>query len=142
MAEHDLDEVLAIEKIAFTDPWSRVNFIDCFSNSYYAYVLRDMVGKLMAYFVWMPVVDEGHILNLSVQKDLQGQGLGRSLIDYIVDMARTLGLSSILLEVRLSNVRARHVYDSYGFVMIGVRPAYYPVSNGVREDAIVMRLML
>ena len=51
-------------------------------------------------------------------------------------------MTSILLEVRPSNLRALKIYRRYGYVEIGQRKDYYPANNGMREDAIVMRLEL
>ena len=90
----------------------------------------------------MLVMDEGHLLNISVRADVHGRGFGRALLDRVVSMARELGLTSILLEVRPSNTRALSMYVQYGFMSIGRRKAYYPAPENTREDAIVMRLSL
>jgi ribosomal-protein-alanine N-acetyltransferase len=69
-------------------------------------------------------------------------GLGRYLLDRIVERARAQGMESILLEVRPTNERALQVYKRYGFTEIGRRKGYYPAHEGQREDAIVMRFVL
>ena len=53
-----------------------------------------------------------------------------------------MGMRSMFLEVRPSNVRAVDIYDRYGFAEIGRRKNYYEATGGTREDAIVMRLSL
>jgi ribosomal-protein-alanine N-acetyltransferase len=82
------------------------------------------------------------LLNIAVRRDLQGQGIGRLLLDHGVALAQEQGLESILLEVRPSNDRAVIVYERYGFAGIGVRKGYYPAGENRREDAIVMRLSI
>ena len=77
-----------------------------------------------------------------VAAGLQRRGLGRYLLDKAAARARGLGMASILLEVRPSNVRALDVYRRYGYAEIGRRRAYYPAHQGQREDAIVMRYTL
>lgn len=141
MLPADLDEVIALEQSVYPQPWSRGNFTDSLAVGYHAWVLRDQ-GALAGYFLLMGALDEAHLLNVSVAAGRQGQGLGRYLLDKIAVCARGLGAESVLLEVRPSNVRARAVYERYGFVEIGRRKAYYPAHNGQREDAIVMRAML
>jgi [ribosomal protein S18]-alanine N-acetyltransferase len=142
MRVDDLDQVVAIEQSVYPQPWSRGNFIDSLLNDYEAWVARDASGSLVAYFLLMAVVDEAHLLNISVRGDAHGRGIGRHLLDRIVMLTRAKGLQSVLLEVRPSNTRALAVYLRYGFVQIGLRKAYYPVVDNLREDAVVMRLKL
>lgn len=142
MQEADLEQVLAIENSVYPHPWTRGNFLDSLASGYEAWVAREPTFQLAGYFLAMPVVDEIHLLNISVRADLQGQGLGRKLLERVATLARAQGMTSILLEVRPSNLRALSVYERYGFVRIGLRRAYYPASGGTREDAIVMRFCL
>ena len=138
----DLDELLAIENAAYSHPWTRGNFLDSLYNGYETWVLRDDLGKLAGYFLLMLAIDEAHLLNITVRRDLYGNGVGRMQLDKAVEISRDNGMTSVLLEVRPSNPRALAVYVRYGFVQIGRRKGYYPAANGGREDAIVMRFML
>ncbi len=140
MAERDLDEVLALEESVYPHPWSRGNFVDSLASGYQAWVLRDQDGYLLGYFLLMAIVDEAHLLNVAVSAEIQGQGLGRFLLNQAAACSRGLGMASVLLEVRPSNTRALEIYQRYGFSQIGRRKAYYPAANQQREDAIVMRL--
>jgi ribosomal-protein-alanine N-acetyltransferase len=142
MRVQDIDEVVALEQSVFPHPWSRANFTDSLTSGYDAWVLRDRDGALAAYFLLMAAVDEAHLLDLAVAAGRQGCGLGRYVLDKVAACARGLGVDSVLLEVRPSNVRALDVYRRYGFVDIGRRRAYYPAHEGRREDAIVMRYVL
>jgi ribosomal-protein-alanine N-acetyltransferase len=137
----DLEEVHQIERNAYPYPWTRGNFLDSLSSGYDAWVVRDNAGAIAGYFLLMLVLDEAHLLNITVRPDLHGQGIGRWLLDQIVQIARDKNLTSILLEVRPSNTRALAVYEKYGFMQIGRRRGYYPAANNLREDAIVMRLI-
>jgi len=138
----DVDEVTRIENDAYPFPWTRGNFLDSLDSGYDAWVLREAGGRLAGYFLLMPVVDEMHLLNITVRPDLQGQRLGRRLMDKVRERAAAAGMESILLEVRPSNRHALAVYRHLGFVQIGMRKNYYPAAAGSREDAIVMRLPL
>ena len=142
MAMADVDEVFGVELSVYPHPWTRGNFTDSLATGYHGRVLRDDAGQLLGYFLLMAAVDEAHLLNVAVRAERQGEGLGRYLLDQVADCARALGMESVLLEVRPSNLRALKVYKQYGFAEIGRRKAYYPDHNGQREDAIVMRYVL
>ena len=142
MSDDDLLDVVTIEEQIYPHPWTRGNFIDSVQSNYQCHVLRDGEGRMLGYFLMMLMLDEAHLLNLSVRGDLHGQGFGRYLLNEVVKIAHTHLMSSILLEVRPSNLRALAVYQRFGFVRIGLRKHYYPAAAGQREDAIVMRLVL
>ena len=142
MVMADVDEVHALEQRVYPHPWSHGNFTDSLASGYHGWVLRDDDGALVGYFLLMEVVDEAHLLNVAVDADRQGQGIGRYLLDKVMACARGLSMESVLLEVRPSNLRALHIYERYGFTQIGRRKAYYPAHDGQREDAIVMRYVL
>lgn len=142
MQASDLDQVVAIEQRVYAHPWSRGNFEDSLNDAYYARLLRDATQRLLGYFVLMPVVDEAHLLNLSVDADAQHCGYGRQLMREAVALARTGNLQMMLLEVRVSNAQALSFYTRYGFSEIGRRKNYYPAAGATREDAIMMTLPL
>jgi ribosomal-protein-alanine N-acetyltransferase len=142
MKVNDLPDVLTIENDVYPHPWTRGNFLDSLYNGYEMWTLRDATGMLAGYFLVMLAVDEAHLLNISVRRDLHGKGLGRLQLDKVVAIAREKGMQSVLLEVRPSNQRALAVYLHYGFVQIGLRKGYYPAVSNTREDAIVMRFVL
>lgn len=142
MSIDDLDQVVDIENRVYSHPWTYGNFVDSIDSGYQCWTLRDASQRLVGYFFVMSVVDEAHLLNISVHGDLHGRGIGKQLLDKVVTLAREHAMTSVLLEVRPSNTRAIRIYQRYGFVEIGMRPAYYPAAGESREDAIVMRLSL
>lgn len=142
MTAADVDEVWALERSVFPYPWSRGNFADAVASGYDCWTLRDAGGELAGYYLLMYALDEAHLLDVALAAKLQGQGLGRRLLDEIAARARSRGMTSILLEVRPSNERALEVYRRHGYVHIGRRKGYYPAGAAGREDAIVMRLDL
>ncbi|NEX62835.1 ribosomal protein S18-alanine N-acetyltransferase [Noviherbaspirillum galbum] len=139
MTVDDLEEVMVIENSIYPHPWTRGNFLDSLYSGYQAWTLREPGGALTGYFMLMLAVDEAHLLNISVRRDLHGKGLGRLQLDKAFAIARAHRLDSILLEVRPSNARALAVYERYGFERVGIRKGYYPAADNAREDAIVMR---
>lgn len=136
MQPGDLDEVVAAEKMLFEFPWSRGNFRDSLVAGYSAWVCRGG-ASLVGYAVMMMVVDEAHVLNLSVHPAWQRRGYGRMLLEHLCAVARQMNASSMYLEVRPSNSAARALYRRSGFEVVGHRRGYYPARGG-REDALVM----
>ena len=140
MREEDLDEVLAIESVIYTHPWSRGNFIDSLNAGYDCRTWR-LDGELIGYFILMAAAGEAHLLNLSIAARHQRSGHGRALLREALDLARRRGARSVFLEVRPSNLGAQALYARFGFRRIAVRRGYYPAHSG-REDALVYTLAL
>lgn len=142
MQAADISDVLAIENDVYPFPWTRGNFLDSINSGYETWILRDGAGILKGYFLLMPSVDDAHLLNITVHRDLQGQGIGLLLLNKAKAIMLERKLPALILEVRPSNTRAEKIYERYGFARIGIRKGYYPAPNNQREDAIVMKLDL
>jgi len=140
MHADDLDAVMAIEPEIYPFPWSRGNFADSLSAGYSCWV-AEHAGGIIGYGVLMVVLDEAHLLNVSIARRWQGQGHGRALLQHFIAVARRHGALTMFLEVRPSNTRAIALYESLGFNEFSVRKGYYPAENG-REDAVLMGLAL
>lgn len=136
----DIDQIAALERTIYPFPWTWNNFADSLNAGYSCWVY-EYAGGIIGYSILMITAGEAHLLNLSVVPEYQGQGWGRRLLDHILAMVREHAVMNLFLEVRPSNVIARHLYETSGFNEIGMRRAYYPAEHG-REDAIVMALQL
>ncbi|WP_440108379.1 ribosomal protein S18-alanine N-acetyltransferase [Acidovorax sp. BL-A-41-H1] len=136
-----LDAVLDVEQRAYSHPWTRGNFTDAMASGYQAQLLM-ADDHLLGYFVAMIGVDEVHLLNITVAPEFQRQGWARTLLDALALWARGQGAQWLWLEVRMSNLRAQHIYQANGFRRVGERKRYYPAAGGEREDAVVMSLAL
>jgi [ribosomal protein S18]-alanine N-acetyltransferase len=135
--ESDLPSIVAIERVAFTDPWSENSFREALAHpAIYFAVARTDAGQVMGYVVAWFVADEGQIANLAVMPSRWGSGTGGKLLDAALDEGLDRGVTEVYLEVRDSNERAKRLYASHGFIEVGRRRGYYrrPV-----EDAIVLR---
>jgi ribosomal-protein-alanine N-acetyltransferase len=139
MTVNDLGAVMAVEAGAYSHPWTRGNFVDSLASGYLAEVVTGDDAGLVAYFVAMAGVGELHLLNITVATAWQGQGHGSALLRAVQGHAAALGLQSLWLEVRQTNLRARALYRRRGFAEVGVRKGYYPAAVQ-REDAVVMTL--
>ncbi len=131
-----IDEVLEIERLSFTDPWSREMFrseLQVGGGTYARMAERD--GRLLGYSLAVLVADEAHLGNLAVHPEARGIGVGQLLLDDLIAAARNRSAARVTLEVRGSNERARKFYYRNGFIDVAMRKNYY--RNPV-EDAIVM----
>jgi ribosomal-protein-alanine N-acetyltransferase len=140
MRAADVDAILLVERDIYAYPWSAGNFRDSLQAGYSCWVMESM-GYLAGYGVLMLGVNEAHLLNLSVAADWQRRGLGRTLLQHFIRLARECEAEQILLEVRPSNEAARALYGDAGFRELHVRLNYYPADAG-REDAILMGMDL
>jgi ribosomal-protein-alanine N-acetyltransferase len=140
MQAEDIPAVMELERRAYPFPWSAGNFRDCLRSGYYC-PLYHLDGRIIGYGIMAVGADEAQILSLCIDPDLQGQGLGRSLLLQLLNQASSGQVDSVFLEVRASNRVARSLYESSGFNEIGVRRGYYPAEDG-REDAIILATTL
>ena len=135
MTESDLDQVLAIESASFPHPWSKTHFLDELNSPYaFPLVALNQEGAVIGYICPMLLLDEGHILDVAVRTDQRGRGLGKLLVERVLDECRDRGAAFVSLEVRPSNTAAISLYRLLGFVETGRRKRYY--EDG--EDALLM----
>ena len=140
MQTDDLDAVMQIEPTIYSHPWTRGNFSDSLNSGYSAWVLEED-SEMIGYALLMLVMDEAHLLNLSIAKPQQKRGLGRYLLEHMLNIAKNHKVTNMFLEVRPSNISAIALYENMGFSEMAVRRGYYPAKEG-REDAVIMGLAL
>ncbi len=136
MRPSDLDEVMAIERVSFTMPWSRGAFLYEMEQNSAArcWVLRED-DRLVGYLCLWDIADELHITNIAVHPRERRRGVARALLASVLDEARRRSSRLVVLEVRPSNVEALSLYESFGFRVVGRRPGYYYDTG---EDALIM----
>ncbi|HEX8588357.1 ribosomal protein S18-alanine N-acetyltransferase [Pseudomonas sp.] len=139
MTEADLDAVLKIEYAAFSHPWTRGIFIDAL-RSYEVWLMFEG-SQQVGHGVINVIIDEAHLLNITVKPESQGRGLGLMLLGHLMKRAYEMNGRECFLELRDSNRSAYRLYERYGFNEIGRRRDYYPAVGG-REDALVMACTL
>lgn len=140
MRDADIPAVLLVEKDSYEFPWSAGNFIDSIHAGYSAWVY-EVGGEIIGHTVLMTVLDEAHLLNITIAPAWRRQGLGRVLLKHAMDTARSQQVRALFLEVRPSNRPAIELYEKNGFEAFALRKGYYPAQAG-REDALVMRIVL
>jgi ribosomal-protein-alanine N-acetyltransferase len=136
MRLEDLDGVERIERASFTTPWPPNAYrSELMANRLASYLVARVDGEIVAYGGMWLMVDEAHITTFAVHPGWRRQRLGERLLLAFLDLARDRHAREATLEVRLSNLPARRLYEKFGFRPVGVRPRYYSDNN---EDALIM----
>jgi ribosomal-protein-alanine N-acetyltransferase len=135
LIEKHIDEIMEIERLSFTTPWSRMAFIHEIESPHSIFEVMTLNGRLVGYGGFWLIMDEAHISNIALHPDHRRKGLGRKLLARLLGQAVERGATKGALEVRPSNEAAQRLYDSFGFKAIAVRKNYY---TDEREDALIM----
>lgn len=155
MSLADLDQVIAIERVAFSAPWSlRAYRYEILENEYSTMLVARKapptpgwsalkssllnLGRpfpVLSYGGFWLLVDEIHISTIAVHSDWRGRGLGELLLLSLLEHGLKLGAHRGTLEVRVSNLPAQELYRKYGFRTISRQKSYYADNN---EDAYIM----
>jgi len=132
----DLPAVHAIERASFDSPWPADAYRSELETNRLAQYLVVRAGDAIAAFggMWL-MVDEAHVITFAVHPLWRRQHVGERLLLAMLDIAVDAGAHEATLEVRLSNLPARRLYEKFGFRPVGLRPRYYS-DNG--EDALIM----
>lgn len=147
MTIKDVDQVCALEEMAFSMPWHKESFIEMIENKDAMYLVvetdektnavsreTDFAGGIVACCGLRHIVGEGDISNVVVHPDYRKQGIAfQMLTELLLRSQKKYGIDAYTLEVRQSNTGAIHLYEKLGFVQEGIRKNFYenPVENAV-----------
>ena len=133
----DLDDVLRIEAMTFSRPWTREMYLSELEHREVSrvYLARDAVGEAIGFCSCWQILDEVHINNLAVLPERRRAGVASALLMRVLADGAARGAHRATLEVRRSNHAALALYDRFGFVVTGVRKGYY---SNPDEDALVL----
>jgi len=136
----DIDDVTAIERDAFSQPWSRDSFADLVRAREAVFLVAIASDRSVAgYAILLVAAGHSELANLAVTRTARGQGVGRRLVAEAIAHARAHEATEMFLEVRESNRAAQTLYASAGFQSVARRRHYY---EQPMEDALVLRLQI
>ena len=133
MTMEDCEQVAAIEAVSFSMPWSLKAFTETVQKANFRYFVAEDAGEIIGYCGFLFVLDEAEIPNVCVKASARQKGVGKKMMSFLMEEAAKLGLAVLYLEVRESNVAARRLYESLGFIENGIRKNFYeqPTENAV-----------
>ena len=136
MTVDDLDDVHRIEHASFSQPWPDEAYrSELLANRLASYLVARAGEELVGFGgIWL-MVDEAHVTTFAVAPSWRRRRVGESLLLALLDLAIARHAREATLEVRLSNVPARRLYEKFGFKPVGIRPRYYSDNH---EDALIM----
>lgn len=126
-----------LEKETFSSPWDEKSILAEASRGYFIAAFDNDV--FLGYAGALSVLDECDICNVAVKADFRGRGVGKALVNDIIDFAKETKKSVVMLEVRRSNAPAVSLYEKLGFVKVGERKNFYDFP---REDALLYNLYI
>jgi ribosomal-protein-alanine N-acetyltransferase len=137
MTRDDLTAVMVLEEELFApDTWTRSMYLEELSmTDTRSYTVAVDGDEVVGYAGLIAYPDEAHVATIGVNGSRQGEGIGGRLLDALLAEADRRS-PVVLLEVRATDEATQGLYARRGFVPIGVRPHYYPLSG---EDALVMK---
>ncbi len=133
----DISSIVEIENKTNQMPWTKAQFFSSMEVGHYSVVMHKD-SDILGFAIYSPIIPESHLLNIAIDPAYQGKGLGDKLLQQIILQNRTIGVKTISLEVRVSNLPAINLYEKRGFLKDAIRPDYY--SGSPKEDALLMRL--
>ncbi|MBN1351792.1 ribosomal protein S18-alanine N-acetyltransferase [candidate division KSB1 bacterium] len=140
MRHEDLAQIIRIEEMNFPMPWSVKAFeYELEQNKNSVAFVAESNSRVIAYSVAHIIIDEMHLLNLSVDRNFRRRRIGELILTINIDHARQYDCSIITLEVRKSNLAAIMLYQKHGFRQTGLRRGYYEPYG---EDALLLSLGL
>lgn len=135
MTVEDCVRVVELEKVIFSQPWSEQGFRDALNMEQNIFLVAEEEGTICGYIGMYQSLDEGEITNVAVAPEKRNAGVGRMLMQAAMEQAKGQGIARIVLEVRVSNASAIHLYKKCGFVNCGIRKGFYDFP---KEDAYIM----
>ncbi len=133
----DLDAVVALEGLSFTNPWTREMLARELTPPTCArvYVLRLPGIPVAAFCACWVIADELHVNTIAVDAEYRRRGLGRALMVHVLADVALDGVRRATLEVRRSNQAAQRLYEGLGFGTAAIRTRYY---THPEEDALIL----
>ena len=137
LIKEDIPFVARLEAVCFSMPFTEKALNELFLNTSWHFFVATENDTVVGYISFYCILDETEIVNVCVMPELRGKGIGRALTKCAIDFNKENNGSRVMLEVRKSNTPAIKLYESLGFISVGVSKNHYKLPT---EDAILMNL--
>ena len=132
----DLTALISIETEAFgAARWGAAGVRNAVAAPGVFALISEPDGIAAGLFIGRVAADEAEVLTMGVLQNFRRRGVAKGLLTSGREYAARSGANVLHLEVAADNIAAIALYESFGFIANGLRPAYY--RNGA--DAVLMR---
>ena len=135
--KEDITALAEIEREEFSVPFKEEDFSDIFESEISNVLVAKIGDKVVGYVSFTVIIDECQIINFATKNEFKRQGVGKKVMEALLDYGKARGVTKYFLEVRQSNEGAISLYEKYGFVPVGISKNHF---SQPREDAILMNL--
>ncbi len=134
MLREDISEVAKIDNAVFSCSFKEADFYNYFENPLWHFEVAKIDEKAVGYISYMIICDEAEIVNICVLPEHRGLGIGKALLNEMIEKCKAQNAVLVHLEVRKSNSVAIKLYERFGFVSVGVSKNHYkePVEDAIR----------
>jgi ribosomal-protein-alanine N-acetyltransferase len=139
LIRRDMEEVLLIERSSFEFPWTEEEFLCCLRQRNCIGTVAELDHKIVGFMIYELHKSMLRILNFAVASDIRRSGIGRQMVQRLIDKLSQQRRREIVLEVRETNVPAQLFFAENGFRAVTVLRKHY---DDTCEDAYYMRYCL
>lgn len=139
MTSAHIEEIAKLEKECFSSPWSEDGLKTELKNNFARFYVAFSEGRIVGYIGSHNIIGEVYVTNVAVSPEFRRNGVGKTLVKFLIEQMETEKAEFVTLEVRKSNLNAISLYEKCGFEKVGERRNFYekPI-----EDAILMTIQL
>ncbi len=139
MTSAHIEEIAKLEKKCFSSPWSEDGLKTELKNNFARFYVALSEGGIVGYIGSHNIIGEVYVTNVAVSPEFRRNGVGKTLVKFLIEQMETEKAEFVTLEVRKSNLNAISLYEKCGFEKVGERRNFYekPI-----EDAILMTIQL
>lgn len=128
--EH-LENIKDVLNSEFDDFWNYNILKEELNSPNSCYIVAFLNNEIVGFAGIKFIVNEADIMNIVTKKIFRNQGIGKLLLENLIQLAKSLNLASITLEVNEENAPAIHLYKKFGFEILGLRKNYYQNKDGI-----------
>lgn len=137
--ESDLENILKLEKHCFeNEAWTKDMINNDFNKRSFMIYACTEDEEPVGYVNVLDLEVEAEILRICVAKPYRNRGMGKKLLQFVIDYCKEEKYDKIFLEVKSTNKIAIDLYERMGFYNINARKNYY--ASG--EDALIYSLLI
>lgn len=137
--KEDISALVQIEGEEFSIPFKEKDFLSIYESEISSVLVARLGNTVVGYVSFTIIIDECQILNFATKNEFKRHGVGKRVMEALLEYGKEKGVQKYLLEVRVSNQGAINLYEKYGFKTVGVSKNHFSTP---REDALLMNLEL